>query len=329
MVSALKKRHFIIGLIVIGSLSIATGCSDLTDKYGDLLPGFLKPKAKTEEPIVHKLKPGEEIRSSAPVGGTGFTPSAVVPIGEEGIPGKPTAGGPAVTGETTETAPVAPGKKAPAPGTETATKEGDKSTPPAGLDNQSKPAAPGTNKTPSAPDKKGAPTPDNKAQPPAPSKTTPETTAGGGTSQPGEDVAMIALVPEAGAPALTGSKPVDSLMDKEYVYDPTGKRDPFRPFNLRVEKKSEVPPEELTPLQRYNLSQLKLTAIIYDSEKGTGIAMVEAPDKKGYNIVVGSEVGGGKVVRITETDVQVEVRYEDFYGNTEKRIETLKIAGGR
>ncbi len=57
--------------------------------------------------------------------------------------------------------------------------------------------------------------------------------------------------------------------------------------------------------------------------------MVEAPDKKGYNIIVGSEIGGGRVVRITETDVQVEMSYEDFYGNTEKRIETLKIAGGK
>jgi hypothetical protein len=35
------------------------------------------------------------------------------------------------------------------------------------------------------------------------------------------------------------------------------------------------------------------------------------------------------VVRITESNVQVEMSYEDFYGNTEKRIETLKIAGGK
>jgi type IV pilus assembly protein PilP len=155
------------------------------------------------------------------------------------------------------------------------------------------------------------------------------TPAGDGGTAAGEDIAMVALVPEAGAPSMLSSKPIDSLMDKEYLYDPTGKRDPFRPFNLKVEKKSEVPVEELTPLQRYNLSQLKLTAIIYDSEKDTGIAMVEAPDKKGYNIVVGSEIGGGRVVRITDSSVQIEMSYEDFYGNTEKRIETLKIAGGK
>jgi type IV pilus assembly protein PilP len=327
MVSALKKRNFIFSVILIGSISVASGCSDLTDKYGDFLPAFLKSKEKKEEPVVHKLKPTEEIRSSGPAGGTGFTPSVVVPIVEEGgVPGKPGTGGPVVTDKTKEKAPAAPGNKTPDTGT--AKKEGDKSTPPAGLDKEGTPAAPDKNKVPGTTGKKPATTPETKTQPAAPTKTTPDNSAGGG-SQPGEDIAVVALVPESGAPTLSASKPVNSLMDKEYVYDPTGKRDPFRPFNLKVEKKSEVPPEELTPLQRYNLSQLKLTAIIYDSEKGTGIAMVEAPDKKGYNIIVGSEVGGGRVVRITETDVQVEVSYEDFYGNTEKRIETLKIAGGK
>jgi type IV pilus assembly protein PilP len=324
VVSALKKRHFIFGIILIGTFSIASGCSDLTDKYGDLLPGFLKPKAKEEEPVVHKLKPTEEIRSSAPLG---FTPSATVPVVEgEGVPGKPGAGGPVVIDKTTEKTPPTPGsKKTP----DTAKKEGEKLTPPAGLDKEGKPAAPDKSKAPETAEKKPAPTPGTKTPPVEPEKPAPGGTTGGGGSPAGEDIAVLALVPEAGAPTLTASKPVDSLMDKEFVYDPTGKRDPFRPFNLKVEKKSEVPPEELTPLQRYNLSQLKLTAIIYDSEKGTGIAMVEAPDKKGYNIIVGSEVGGGRVVRITETDVQVEMNYEDFYGNTEKRIETLKIAGGR
>lgn len=307
----MKKRNAIFYAILIGSLSAAPGCSDLTDKYGDLLPGFLKSKDQKEEPVVHKLKPTEEIRSSAP--GSLFTPSAVVPVGDEaGIPGKPATGGPIVADKGTDKQP---------PGPETVKKEGETATPPAGLDKNAKPPAPATKETAEKTGKPAAP-PDATKTPPAPGKTVGDVAAG-------EDIAMVALVPEAGAPALSPNRPVDSLMDKEYIYDPTGKRDPFRPFNLKVEKKSEVPPEELTPLQRYNLSQLKLTAIIFDSERGTGIAMVEAPDKKGYNIIVGSEIGGGRVVRITESDVQVEMSYEDFYGNTEKRIETLKIAGGR
>jgi type IV pilus assembly protein PilP len=306
----LKKRHSIFCAIIIGSLFVMPGCSDFTDKYGDLLPGFLKSKEKKEEPVVHKLKPTKEIRSSTP-GGAGFTPSAVVPISDEaGVPGKPGPGGSPVPEKGTgKESPALPVKQP--PGTETVKKEGEKATPPTGLDKNGKPVpAEGTKK------------------PATPNKPSTDKTAGGGAA-PGEDIAMLALVPEAGAPTLTPTKPVDSLMDKEYIYDPTGKRDPFRPFNLKVEKKTDIPPEALTPLQRYNLSQLKLTAIIYDSEKGTGIAMVEAPDMKGYNIIVGSEIGGGKVVRITETDVQVEMSYEDFYGNTEKRIETLKIAGGK
>jgi len=128
MVSALKKRNFIFSVILIGSISVASGCSDLTDKYGDFLPAFLKSKEKKEEPVVHKLKPTEEIRSSGPAGGTGFTPSVVVPIVEEGgVPGKPGTGGPVVTDKTKEKAPAAPGNKTPDTGT--AKKEGDKSPP--------------------------------------------------------------------------------------------------------------------------------------------------------------------------------------------------------
>lgn len=308
----MKKRQAIFCAILIGSLSVVSGCSDSTDKFNDFLPGFLKSEPKKEEPVVHKLKPTEEIRSSIPAGPL-FTPSAVVPIGDEGeIPGTPGAKGPDMTDKVNgKESPPLPVKKT--PGKETVAKEGEKATPPTGTDKDGKPIKPEETKTP----------------PTAPVKPSLEKVVGGAGAEAGEDIAMVALMSGSDAPTLLDSKPVDSLMDKEYIYDPTGKRDPFRPYNLRVEKKTEVPPEELTPLQRYNLSQLKLTAIIYDSEKGTGIAMVEAPDKKGYNIIVGSEVGGGRVIRITETDVQVEMSYEDFYGNTEKRIETLKIAGGK
>jgi type IV pilus assembly protein PilP len=311
MGSVLKKRHAIFCAILIGSLPLVSGCSDLADTLGSFLP-FLKSESKTEEPVVHKLKPTEEIRTSIPAGGL-LTPSAVVPIGDEGeVPGKPGAGGPNGNDTAADKKPPVGPEKQP-PGTETAKKEDEKAAPPAGNDKDAKPPVKEEPKTP----------------PKTPAKPSTEKVTGGAGTASGEDIAMVALLPGSEAPSISDLKPVDSLMDKEYVYDPTGKRDPFRPFNLKVEKKADVPPEELTPLQRYNLSQLKLTAIIYDSERETGIAMVEAPDKKGYNIIVGSEIGGGKVVRITETDVQVEMRYEDFYGNTEKRIETLKIAGGK
>ncbi len=301
----MKKRHAIICAILIGSLPLVSGCSDLSDTLGNFLP-FLKSEPKKEEPVVHKLKPTEEIRTSIPAG---FTPSAVVPVGDEGeVSGKPAAGGPNTNDTTADKKPPVAPEKQP-PGNETAKKGDEAAAPPAGNDKEAKPPVTEAPKTP-------AKTPTGKVP-------------GGAGVVSGEDIAMVALAPGSEAPTPSDLKPVDSLMDKEYVYDPTGKRDPFRPFNLKVEKKADVPPEELTPLQRYNLSQLKLTAIIYDSERETGIAMVEAPDKKGYNIIVGSEIGGGRVVRITETDIQVEMRYEDFYGNTEKRIETLKIAGGK
>jgi type IV pilus assembly protein PilP len=316
----LKKRQVIFCVVLIGSLSFIPACSDQGGMFSDLLPGFLKSKSEKEKPVVHKLNPTEEIKSSIPTGPVP-TPSAVVPIGDEGIiPGKPGPGAPAVTDKVA-------GKESPG----TPTKEGEKAAPPVKTDKNGKPITPDKKEPADKTTGKPTPTEVTKTPPTAPVKPSSEKAGGDGSAAAGEDVAMVALVPEAGAPNMLNSKPINSLMDKEYIYDPTGKRDPFRPFNLKVEKKAEVPVEELTPLQRYNLSQLTLTAIIYDPEKETGIAMVvtPAPDNKGYNVTVGSEVGGGRVVRITESEIQVEMSYEDYYGNTEKRIEKKKIAGGK
>ena len=88
-----------------------------------------------------------------------------------------------------------------------------------------------------------------------------------------------------------------------------------------------VPPEELTPLMKYKLSQLELKAIIYDPELGTGVAMVQDPYKKGFSLYVGTNVAEGRVVKITEDEVQVEINYLDFYGEEQTRIETLTLAG--
>ncbi|HPD60575.1 MAG TPA: hypothetical protein PKV48_02285, partial [Thermodesulfobacteriota bacterium] len=52
-----------------------------------------------------------------------------------------------------------------------------------------------------------------------------------------------------------------------YNYDPTGKPDPFKPFILEVKRSKEEADKILQPLQRYELSQLKLVAIIWNIDK--------------------------------------------------------------
>jgi type IV pilus assembly protein PilP len=105
-----------------------------------------------------------------------------------------------------------------------------------------------------------------------------------------------------------------------YFYDPKGKPDPFQPlFATEVQlppakkkkgKEKKRPP--LTPLQRIDLSQLKLVGIIV-SPTGNN-ALVEEPSGKGYVIAKGTYLGTnfGRVKQILNDRVIVEEEVEDF-----------------
>lgn len=103
-----------------------------------------------------------------------------------------------------------------------------------------------------------------------------------------------------------------------YFYTPIGKRDPFRPFFYDLKAKDpNKDPGQLTPLEVFELEQLRLVAILTGME--TPMAMVEDPDGKGYSITIGTPIGknGGRVARITKDDVVVE---EEYYNSEGKRI---------
>jgi Tfp pilus assembly protein PilP len=278
------------------------GCSDLMDKYGDMLPGFLKTEKKKEDPKTHKIKDKTPVKSSE-TEGEDTTPKEE---GEEVTEKEPAEKAP--EGDKT------PKEKVTTP------KEEDKTKPDL---KETKKEEPTKEEEATTEDKKPETKDVTEEKPPIKKETT--------TDKPtkitskdiaGEDVALVSISAKEGPPETE-----TAAEDEDYFYDPRQKRDPFRPYNLKVEKKKETPPEELTPLQKYKLSQLNLKAIIYDSESDTGVAMVEDPTKKGFNIYVGTEIGEGRVVKITPDEVQVEMQYEDFYGNIEKRIETLKLSG--
>jgi len=113
-----------------------------------------------------------------------------------------------------------------------------------------------------------------------------------------------------------------------YAYDPSGKKDPFFPFVSQVtvaledEGEDEVP---LTELQQYELSQLKLVAVM--KLKGRNIAMVEDPQGKGHTIYVGTWIGKnkGKVAGIEPGKVLVEERFRDLAGKINTEIKELVI----
>jgi len=105
-----------------------------------------------------------------------------------------------------------------------------------------------------------------------------------------------------------------------YSYNPTGKPDPFKPFIQLTPVKKGSGSFPLTPLQKFDISQLKLVAIISTPEGN--IALVEDATGKGYFLKKGTLVGknDGKVTKIFKDRVIIEEVYQDVLGQT-KTIE--------
>lgn len=137
-------------------------------------------------------------------------------------------------------------------------------------------------------------------------------------------------VPKTPPPATTQKKTSKTAPavdeERDYVYDPTGKRDPFQPFiatQTPVMPSGEEAP--VTPLQKFDLSQLKLVAIMVGT--GEGKAMVEDSEGKGYIVEKGVYVGRnfGKVKAILKDRVIIEERYKDYMGQVKTKDIVLQL----
>ncbi|MDM8526405.1 pilus assembly protein PilP [Desulfococcaceae bacterium HSG8] len=133
-------------------------------------------------------------------------------------------------------------------------------------------------------------------------------------------------------------------------YDPKGKIDPFAPLfkeeqpvsKAQLEKKAKDAEEEekkgkkkkkrrrkiripRTPLEKVDLSQLKLVGIIHAQSGGT-VAMVEEASGKGYIIKEGTPIGihGGRVAAILRDRVVVREEEEDVYEQEDGDSEEVK-----
>jgi type IV pilus assembly protein PilP len=78
-----------------------------------------------------------------------------------------------------------------------------------------------------------------------------------------------------------------------------------------------------TPLQKYEISQLTLVAIIMTPEGN--IALVEDSAGKGYFLKKGTEIGknDGKVKQILRDKIIIEEVYEDIFG--QKKINEISL----
>ena len=114
----------------------------------------------------------------------------------------------------------------------------------------------------------------------------------------------------------TEKKDLEKKEEKEYVYDPVGKTDPFKPFIQLTPVRELARSVPLTPLQKYEISQLKLVAIISTLEGN--VALVEDSSGKGYFLKKGTWIGknDGKVAKILKDRVIIEEMYQDIFGQT-------------
>lgn len=117
--------------------------------------------------------------------------------------------------------------------------------------------------------------------------------------------------------AAVPAAPSGLQVSANYSYDPSGRRDPFKPHGIEVH--AGAGNLDLPPLQRIGLTELNLIAIVWG---GFGYsAMVQTPDGKGYTVRQGTKVGPnqGVVSAITESAVIVQEHFTDVYGNKQVR----------
>ena len=102
-----------------------------------------------------------------------------------------------------------------------------------------------------------------------------------------------------------------------FGYDPSGRRDPFAPVVEQLQP-GRVD-ANLPPLQRVNLTELNLIAIVWGAYGYT--AMVQTPEGYGYAVRRGTRLGqnNGVVSAITERGIIVQERFTDVYGKKQER----------
>lgn len=124
--------------------------------------------------------------------------------------------------------------------------------------------------------------------------------------QPGARRGRLMAVPP---PGQKGPIPDD------YTYNVQGRRDPLDPL-IKPEKqagplvpKPPTPGRALGPLERFDLSALKLTGIVWGERGRT--ALIKAPDGKSYFALLATYMGkySGKVIAIENDHLVIEEEY--------------------
>jgi Tfp pilus assembly protein PilP len=103
-------------------------------------------------------------------------------------------------------------------------------------------------------------------------------------------------------------------------------RDPFRPMTMRTKVTARAR-ENLSPLERFDLAQLKVVGIVWDIKEPR--AMVEDSTGLGYVVKVGTPIGSndGTVKAIRRNQIVVEESVDDIYGVRKRRDVNMNLQG--
>ena len=164
-----------------------------------------------------------------------------------------------------------------------------------------------------------------KPKPPLEPKSDISVTRPPGTSKPGvkTDVHQKAMAP------TSAEKTLGSASMLPPMYNPKGKVDPFEPLFREkptlVKKSEHKKRTPRTPLEKIDISQLKLVAIVLAASGNR--ALVEESSGKGYVVKKGTYMGtkSGKVVKIEKDKVIVAEEFEDYRGNVTLRNREIKL----
>lgn len=129
----------------------------------------------------------------------------------------------------------------------------------------------------------------------------------------------VAEAPPAKKVAAPKKKPA-------FSYNPRGMVDPFKPFIQIGSAGKTLQGLPKTPLQEYDLSQLKLTAIIWMGSHES-YAMVEDSAGKGFTLKKGTYIGkrGGRVKAIHIDRVVVEEPLTIYKKQSKTRETVMKM----
>ena len=137
-------------------------------------------------------------------------------------------------------------------------------------------------------------------------------------SEPAANAPTTPVAPNAAAPAVSAEQSKEKSILEEMkdgqlqeFYNPSGKRDPFKPF-----EGGEIVYTAMSkaPLERFELNQLELTAIVW------GIArpkvLFRAPDGYSYIAQVGTGIGRnrGRITKVTKSRVLIGEEFRDPSG---------------